>query len=230
MVSEVGKGKIHAGNTLLVTDRRRESRRKPSRFEQLARPFVGNYDGVALCWKLSAAIFSCIRFPACKEPMGAFRWVSLTSPKGAEPRSARIVRARERIAGHGLSPRGSSSGQCSSSTFSWWLLSVGLSSAGPERPQLPLRSHSNSRRPMPRPRSMRRSILSRMRRPARQPMRGPASTGRLPRQKPCRLRCRAPKQRNPRRAVHSKPREPNVRFILRRSRGPGLTLPRNVSG
>src|SRR5436309_1043105 len=46
-----------------------------------------------------------IRPPAGTEQPGALGWVSLTSPKGVEPRSARLVRVSERLARHGLSPR-----------------------------------------------------------------------------------------------------------------------------
>jgi hypothetical protein len=67
------------------------------------------YDAVTPCWKLGASVS-----PAWREPPGVLRCVSLTSPKGVEAMSARPARVSERLAGRGLSPRGSSSGQCSS--------------------------------------------------------------------------------------------------------------------
>ena len=77
------------------------------------------YDAVTPCCKLGAAKIGTSVSPAWREQPGALSWVSLTSPRGAEPRSARLVRVSERLAGHGLSPRVSSSEQCSFSTFSW---------------------------------------------------------------------------------------------------------------
>jgi hypothetical protein len=72
------------------------------------------YDAVTPCWKLGAPKIGASVPPAGTEPPGALSWLSLTSPKGVEPRSAWVVRMSERLARHGLSPRGSSSEQWSS--------------------------------------------------------------------------------------------------------------------
>ena len=72
------------------------------------------YDAVTPCWELGAAKIGASVLPAWTEPPGALSWVSLTSPKGVGPRSARLVQVPERLAGHGLSPRDSSSERCSS--------------------------------------------------------------------------------------------------------------------
>lgn len=72
------------------------------------------YDAVTRCSKLGAAKIGASVSLAWREPPGALSWVSLTNPKGIEPRSATLILVCERLAHLGLSPRGSSSAQCSS--------------------------------------------------------------------------------------------------------------------